>query len=109
MRPVISTNSAFDRTAYRRHNTYVKARCPKAQLLVFNVKNGWDPLCEFLGEERSKLGDFPHINKNGEINADNLGFETLATLRKTMLTQLVAGLLMKFSVVALIAIAFFLV
>lgn len=87
----------------------MKARCPQNQLLVFNVKNGWDPLCQFLEEDKSKLGEFPHINKNGEINADNLGFETLATLRKTMLTQLVTGLLMKFSVVALIAVAIFLV
>lgn len=66
-------------------------------------------MCEFLEEDRSQLGEFPHINKNGEINADNLGFETLATLRKTMLTQLIAGLSMKFFIVILIAGAFFLI
>lgn len=104
-----NTNEMLARTAYRRHNTYVKARCPKKQLLVFNVKSGWGPLCEFLEEDSSKLGEFPHINKNGEINADNLGFETLAALRKTMLTQLVTGLLMKVFFVVLIAAAFFLI
>ena len=27
----------------------VKLHVPKEQLLEFNVKQGWEPLCEFLG------------------------------------------------------------
>lgn len=28
---------------------YVKRRCPEKQLFIYNVKDGWEPLCNFLG------------------------------------------------------------
>ena len=33
--------------------------------LVFNVKDGWGPLCEFLGKPVPDA-DFPHVNKGPE-------------------------------------------
>lgn len=33
---------------YRRHNEMVKKTIPADRLLVFNVKEGWGPLCRFL-------------------------------------------------------------
>ena len=33
---------------YREHNALVKALVPPEKLLVFNVKQGWKPLCDFL-------------------------------------------------------------
>jgi len=43
----------FDRAALARafiaHNDAVKAAIPSRQLLVFDVREGWDPLCAFLG------------------------------------------------------------
>ena len=39
------------RKRYRMHNYRVKSIVPPAKLLVFNVKQGWKPLCDFLGCE----------------------------------------------------------
>lgn len=33
---------------YAAHNKDVQSNVPREKLLVFNVKMGWDPLCEFL-------------------------------------------------------------
>ena len=40
----------------------VKAYVPKEKLLVYEVKDGWEPLCEFLGVPIPNE-DFPHLNK----------------------------------------------
>jgi len=37
------------RKRYQQHNERVQAVIPAERLLVFNVKQGWKPLCEFLG------------------------------------------------------------
>ena len=48
---------------YVKHNDYVKKHVPPKQLLVFNVKEGWKPLCDFLGCDVPE-GDFPHSKVN---------------------------------------------
>jgi hypothetical protein len=48
---------------YERHNGHVMDHVPKDQLLVFNVKEGWEPLCAFLGHEIPDTA-FPHSNVN---------------------------------------------
>jgi hypothetical protein len=35
--------------AYERHNAEVRAEVPSDRLLDFDVAEGWEPLCEFLG------------------------------------------------------------
>lgn len=47
--------------AYEAHNTAVRAAVPEDNLLVFDVAEGWSPLCRFLGR---KIPDepFPNIN-----------------------------------------------
>ncbi len=35
--------------AFERHNASVKAGVPAERLLVFDAKQGWEPLCAFLG------------------------------------------------------------
>jgi hypothetical protein len=50
---------------YRNHNARIKAVIPQDQLLVFNVKQGWKPLCEFLGVEVPDV-PFPRRNVNSE-------------------------------------------
>mmetsp|Transcript_37475 Transcript_37475/g.79054 ORF Transcript_37475/g.79054 Transcript_37475/m.79054 type:complete len:321 (+) Transcript_37475:2-964(+) len=40
---------------------YVMKTIPRKKLLVFDVKQGWKPLCDFLGEPVPE-GSFPHIN-----------------------------------------------
>ena len=51
---------------YEAHNAQVRARVPPAQLLVFNVKEGWAPLCAFLGKVVPDV-PFPHVNESAEI------------------------------------------
>lgn len=40
---------AFMTDFFRRHTAAVVAGVPKERLLVFDVKEGWEPLCRFLG------------------------------------------------------------
>ncbi|KAJ7321797.1 hypothetical protein OS493_033906, partial [Desmophyllum pertusum] len=53
--------TALFRVKYRQHNERVQAVIPAEKLLVFNVKQGWQPLCEFLGYE-VPLTPFPRLN-----------------------------------------------
>ncbi|XP_022789236.1 uncharacterized protein LOC111328947 [Stylophora pistillata] len=46
---------------YREHNQRVQAVVPKEKLLIFNVKQGWKPLCEFLERELPEE-EFPREN-----------------------------------------------
>ena len=54
------------RKRYRMHNYRVKSIVPPEKLLVYNVKQGWKPLCDFLGCE-VPTSTFPHENIKGEI------------------------------------------
>ena len=53
--------TALYRVKYRQHNERVKAVIPAEKLLVFNVKQGWKPLCEFLGCD-VPMSPFPRAN-----------------------------------------------
>ena len=46
---------------FERHSERVKRRVPTEKLLVFDVKEGWGPLCEFLGVGVPDE-PFPHLN-----------------------------------------------
>jgi hypothetical protein len=46
---------------FNRHNEAVKAEVPPERLLVFDVREGWEPLCNFLGLPVPD-GPFPHEN-----------------------------------------------
>lgn len=48
------------------HVEAVKAAIPAEQLLVFDVKQGWAPLCAFLGAEAPDE-PFPRTNDRGEF------------------------------------------
>ncbi len=52
--------------AYERHIAEVRACIPESRLLVFNVMEGWQPLCGFL---RVPIPDtpFPHLNSRPEM------------------------------------------
>ncbi len=47
---------------FERWNEEVKERVPPDKLLVYEVKEGWGPLCGFLGVEVPKDKPFPHLN-----------------------------------------------
>lgn len=47
--------------AFHRHNEAVKAAVPADRLLVYEVAQGWEPLCEFLGVPVPDT-PMPHLN-----------------------------------------------
>jgi len=52
--------------AFIAHNNAVKETIPASRLLVFEVKQGWDPLCEFLGVP-VPAEPFPRTNHREEF------------------------------------------
>jgi Sulfotransferase domain len=52
--------------AFTAHNDAVKAAIPADQLLVYQVKEGWEPLCAFLGAP-VPADPFPRTNDRGEF------------------------------------------
>jgi len=46
---------------FHRHNEYVKAKVPANRLLVYEIKQGWEPLCEFLSVDVPHT-PMPHLN-----------------------------------------------
>ena len=52
-------------SVFNEWNEGVKRRVPEEKLLVYDVKEGWGPLCEFLGVEEPEGEPFPHLNDTG--------------------------------------------
>jgi len=52
--------------AFTAHNEAVRRTIPAGQLLEFEVKDGWGPLCEFLGVP-VPAGPFPRSNNREEF------------------------------------------
>ena len=46
---------------FNRWNEEVRLRVPAERLLAYEVKDGWEPLCEFLGVEAPDI-PFPYLN-----------------------------------------------
>jgi hypothetical protein len=57
---------------FHRHNAEVRRRVPPERLLVYDVKEGWAPLCDFLGVEVPDE-PFPHLNDSREMRRRLLG------------------------------------
>lgn len=51
---------------YEAHNEQVRANVPPGKLLVFNVKEGWGPLCAFLGKG-VPAEPFPFVNESADL------------------------------------------
>jgi hypothetical protein len=52
---------------FNRHIEEVKKYVSPERLLVYNVKEGWEPLCAFLGVEVPKDKPFPHLNERTDF------------------------------------------
>ncbi|MEV4218782.1 sulfotransferase family protein [Nonomuraea sp. NPDC049725] len=48
--------------AFERHIVTVRESLPAERLLVFDVREGWEPLCRFLGVDVPEGEPFPHLN-----------------------------------------------
>ena len=53
---------------FERHNAAVKAGIPKSRLLVYEVSEGWRPLCELLGVDVPST-PFPKVNTREDMQA----------------------------------------
>jgi hypothetical protein len=54
--------------AFERHNAEVQRTIPAKRLLVYDVSQGWEPLCGFLGVPVPE-NPFPRANSRGEMQA----------------------------------------
>jgi hypothetical protein len=54
---------AYAKSIYQGHIEAVKAAISTEALLVFDVRDGWAPLCDFLGVPVPEGAPFPHTNE----------------------------------------------
>lgn len=54
---------------YSVHKQNVINAVPSERLLIFSVKEGWEPLCKFLGVPVPKNVSFPHVNDRVKMGA----------------------------------------
>jgi len=57
---------------YERHNEHVMKTIPSDQLLVFNVKQGWDPLLKFLDIDKTNQTNYENIRKEPFPNSKGI-------------------------------------
>ena len=62
---------------FERHNEAVRRRVPPERLLVFDVREGWAPLCDFFGVEAPD-GPFPRLNEARQMRRRLLGLVALS-------------------------------
>jgi hypothetical protein len=60
---------------FNQHIEAVKQRVPAEKLLVYNVKEGWEPLCRFLGVEIPTDKPFPHLNDRTNFAGGNRAWQ----------------------------------
>src|SRR6516165_581331 len=60
---------AFAIDVFNRHNEQVRRDVPAVRLLVYEISQGWGPLCAFLGVPVPEGKPFPHLNDAAEFRA----------------------------------------
>lgn len=60
-------DKAYAISVFQTHNEEVKRLVPPEKLLVYDVKEGWEPLCTFLGVPVPLDMPFPHLNDRQEF------------------------------------------
>ena len=74
------------RQFYADHNQRVIDLVPENDLLIWNVKDGWAPLCAFLGEPIPS-GPIPHDNKGNTNWMDQYAWQS-SFVKKLQLTAI---------------------
>jgi len=46
-----------------KHTEYIRSLVPPENLLEFHPRDGWDPLCKFLGKDVPEDTAFPYVNR----------------------------------------------
>jgi hypothetical protein len=87
-------DKAYAIEVYNQHNDEVKRRVPPERLLVYEVKDGWEPLCEFLGV-REPEEPFPRANDAAEMRRNRRGVKALSLVTPiALLVSLLAVLVL---------------
>ena len=63
---------------FTRYNADVQRRVPAERLLVYDVTQGWEPLCAFLGVAVPEGVPFPHLNDTAEFRKRIRGIRTVS-------------------------------
>ena len=64
------TDRAFCLAVFARHVQAVRETIAPNRLLVFDVREGWEPLCAFLGVPVPENEPFPHVNDTAAFQTD---------------------------------------
>jgi Sulfotransferase domain len=72
---------------FEHHNAEVQRRVPEDRLLVYDVKAGWGPLCEFLGVQEPEE-PFPRTNDAAEMRRRLRGVKAISIAVPVTLTLL---------------------
>jgi len=73
-----------------KHVEYIRSIVPKENLLEFHPRDGWEPLCKFIGKEVPE-GAFPYVNK-GNWTRNYVIFGLSFKVFKISLPYIIAGL-----------------
>ena len=71
-------NKDYAMKVFEESNEEVRRRVPRERLLVFNVREGWEPLCEFLGVEVPGK-PFPRLNETRKMRRRLTGLAALSS------------------------------
>jgi hypothetical protein len=85
-------DKAYAIEVFERHIEEVKRRVPSERLLVYEVTEGWVPLCEFLGVPEPEE-TFPHLNDATLLRRGTKAVRTLATAVPVALALSIAAAL----------------
>ncbi|CAF5027347.1 unnamed protein product, partial [Rotaria sp. Silwood1] len=80
---------------YNFHNEEVKRIVPKDRLLVFDVKQGWEPLCRFLNLPVPDI-PFPNVNDRQAVEKSFTDFKKQVFMIFTFLAVIIAALVFHF-------------
>ena len=75
---------AYAMGLFERRNEAVRQRVPPGRLLIFDVREGWAPLCDFLGVEVPDE-TFPRLNEAREMRRRLLGLVALSAAAPVLL------------------------
>lgn len=64
-----AADRAFAEAIFTRHNAMVQEEVPAERLLVYEVAQGWEPLCDFLGVPVPAGEPFPRVNDAASFRA----------------------------------------
>ena len=78
------------KVVYREHYAHVRAITPKERLLNFQLKEGWGPLCEFLGKDVPGV-PFPRLHEGDALRERVRGFQVRGMLN--VVRNLMVGIL----------------